>query len=209
MSLVPELQRLLAGGPGALPDTLVVDVGAIVRWAFETDPDADIWPTFIDVAGRTHRRVAWIVTETTLPNAGTDIATLDRIQAELERAVGPADVLRSVEPMPALLAAVLAEQPEKVGVVSAGLDERPHELWLLADGLAAAMLDVASGRLWPRVSALEDSTATRKSFRASMRSSASRQMSRPSSARRSTTSRSCAKPRRAAWPSTLPRSRRA
>ncbi|UQA61357.1 DNA polymerase [Polyangium aurulentum] len=144
---IPEVQRLLARGPGSLPDVLVVDVGALIRWAYDEDPSADIWPTLLEAGQRTHRRLAWIVAGRAVPHPALDHSILDAIEARLVAMFGAAAVLRSSEPLPALLA-VVATPGDRVGVVSAGLESRPYELWLLHDGRAHALLDIATGQIW-------------------------------------------------------------
>jgi hypothetical protein len=57
-----------------------------------------------------------------------------------------ANVVTCAQPLGSLLFAV-ATKRDNIGVVSAGLAERPYELWLL-DEPVTALLDVASGELW-------------------------------------------------------------
>jgi hypothetical protein len=149
---IPEVQRLLARGPGSLPDVLVVDVGALIRWAYDEDPNADIWPTLLEAGQRTHRRLAWIVAGRAVPHPALDHATLDGIEARLVAMFGAAAVLRSSEPLPALVAAVVTPG-DRVGVVSAGIENRPYELWLLDNSKAQALLDVATGQIWTQPTA--------------------------------------------------------
>ncbi|MDC3956860.1 hypothetical protein KEG38_23575 [Polyangium jinanense] len=151
---IPEVQRLLARGPGTLPDVLLVDVGALIRWGYDEDPNADIWPAVLEAGQRTHRRLMWIVAGTAVPHPALDPATLGALGARLAAAFGAASVLRSHEPLPALLAAVAAPG-DRVGVVTAGLDNRPYEMWLLDDGKANALVDVATGQIWTHADAGE------------------------------------------------------
>jgi hypothetical protein len=145
--LIPEVQRLLAHGPGSLPDVLLVDVGALIRWRYDEDPSADIWPAVLEAGKRTDRRLAWIVAGTAASHPAIDDASLDEIEARLASMFGAGTVLRSSEPLPALLAAVVTPG-DRIGVVTAGLGDRPYELWLLDDGKANAVLDVATGQVW-------------------------------------------------------------
>lgn len=151
---IPEVQRLLARGPGSLPDVLLVDVGALMRWGYDEEPNADIWPAALDAGQRTHRRLAWIVAGTAVPHPAVDDASLDTIETRLAHMFGVDAVLRSSEPLPALLAAV-ATPGDRIGVVTAGLGDRPYEIWLLDDGKANALLDVATGRIWTHAVASE------------------------------------------------------
>lgn len=133
---------------------LLVDVGALMRWGYDEDPNADIWPAVLDAGQRTHRRLAWIVAGTAVPHPAVDDASLNEIEARLLGTFGADAVLRSSEPLPALLAAI-ATPGDSVGVVTAGLENRPYELWLLDDGRANVLLDVGTGQFWTHAAASE------------------------------------------------------
>jgi hypothetical protein len=139
-----ELQRLVARGPGGLPNRLVIDVGALLRHQKETDPTGGFWPSLLEAARRSHRDLMWVVAP---PARGNLVVNDDLEKARqilLEASV--ANVVTCAQTLGSLLFA-MATKRDNIGVVSAGLTERPYELWLL-DETVTTMLDVASGDLW-------------------------------------------------------------
>lgn len=138
-----HVQRICARGPDSLPARLIIDVGAVLRWASEGGITAGALDPVTEAVDRTHRQVLWAATPTPLPMV--DPTALDAARIALEQTFGGEAVLRSEEPLVASLAASM-QGPLEVGIVTAGLDDRPHEL-ALADRVSA-MLDVATGRVW-------------------------------------------------------------
>ncbi|XXT18805.1 DNA polymerase [Sorangium sp. So ce429] len=141
--LLLHVQRICTRGPDSLPARLIVDVGAVLRWASEGGVTAGALDPVKEAVTRTHRRVLWAVTPTPLPVV--DTAALDATRTALEQTFGVPAVLRSAEPLAAALAASM-QGPLDVGIVTAGMDDRPHEL-ALTDRVSA-MLDVATGCVW-------------------------------------------------------------
>jgi hypothetical protein len=129
-----------------LPDRVVVDVSALIRRRLETDPDADIWRAVLAATARSQRDILWLIAPTSYGNL-VEPQDLAAAEAAL-RVAGVQGVVVSTEPTGALLAAVVPPD-ERVGVVTAGLEERPYELALL--GTVNAMLDLGTGVLWRRV----------------------------------------------------------
>jgi len=147
MARIPEVQRLLARGEGTLPQYVFVDVGALVRWRTETAPKADVLAPLMDIKRRTHRRIVVVVAPTT--TSWPDSAELSAAHARLvgELAVEAPNVLRSSEPLPALLANTAVER--ECVMVSAGIDGHWHELHVLANP-KVRLLDISTGRVWDR-----------------------------------------------------------
>jgi hypothetical protein len=134
---------------------VVVDVGAVERWAFESSAGAaDVWPYFIDAARRSRRRLLWVVAPTVMSSPGVTRARLDAIKADLV-AAACGDVIRSHEPLPSLARAEVCRGDEDLGLITAGIDDRSYELSLL-DLQFVAILDVGTGRLWSYGSAYEE-----------------------------------------------------
>ena len=135
-----ELQRLLA--KGGLPNRVVVDVSALLRRHIETGAQANVWGPLLQAASRSRRDILWVVA----PTADGTVVTGSDLDAAVStlRAAGIAPV-RSTVPVAALITGVAATG-ERVGIVSAGLEERPYELWPL--GVVTAMLDAETGVLW-------------------------------------------------------------
>ncbi|UQA57141.1 DNA polymerase [Polyangium aurulentum] len=136
------MQRICALGPQSLPDRLVIDVGAVLRWASESDID-DALDALVEAAGRTRRHTLWAITPT--PLSAVDATELDAATTSLEKVFGAESVLRSDEPLTSLLTTSV-QGPIEAGIVTAGLDDRPYELWITARGVT--MLDVATGHVW-------------------------------------------------------------
>lgn len=141
--LLFHVQRICTRGPDSLPVHLIVDVGAVLRWASEGGLTDGALDPIAEAVGRTHRQVLWAVTPTPLPVV--DTAALDTARSALEQTYGAGAVLRSAEPLAASLAASMQGRLD-VGIVTAGLDDRPHEL-ALTDRVST-MLDIATGRVW-------------------------------------------------------------
>jgi hypothetical protein len=139
-----ELQRLVARGPGGLPRRLVIDVGALLRHQKETDPTGDFWPALLAATRRSHRDAMWVLAP---PVRGNLVVADDLEKArQILLKAGIANVVTCAQPLASLLFAA-ATKRDNLGIVSAGLTERPYELWLL-DEAVTALLDVASGELW-------------------------------------------------------------
>lgn len=151
MPLLPNVQRLAAHGPGSLADHVVVDVSAILRWIFETEADAmRTWVLLDEAVQRSGRHVLWIVAPCAPPCDGVDVADLDREEQRLLVQYGAAAVIRTHHPA---LASLREYIPGSISVVTAGVDERLHQL-LPLDHSVDQMLDVGTGRRWSRESAL-------------------------------------------------------
>lgn len=149
MSFVLEPQRIVARGPGSLPDVLLVDVGGLLRWMFEKDPSGASWSAssrpLLDAVKASHRQVAWAVAPTTLPSS-VDHRLLVSAAVSLE---GEGfDVIESVAPFPALVGAVATSATMKLALVMAGVDGWPYELWPLGAPGVKAILDIATGEVW-------------------------------------------------------------
>ncbi len=138
-----ELQRLLSRGIGGLPRHVVIDVGGIIRRCREVEPGYDPLRELLTAARRSRRSDTWIVAPVAYGMALTS-AELDAIAQKL-RAGGVTSIIRSTEPVAALLAgAGLATKP---ALVTAGAEERPYELWSVGSSVAV-VLDAETGMLW-------------------------------------------------------------
>lgn len=139
-----QLQRLIATGRGTLPNCIIVDVAAVLRWVAENDPAADPWPMFIEAARRSSRSTLFFVGPTLVVCGAVPTNAASAAASRLQAAgISP---LRSAQP----LAGVLGTLPTPyapLGVVTAGVEERPYELWMLAVG-AESVLDVSTGKTW-------------------------------------------------------------
>ena len=151
MPLLPNVQRLAARGPGSLAEHVVVDVSAILRWIFETGADATrAWALLDEAVQRSGRHVIWLVAPCTPACDGVDVADLDREEARLLVVHGAAAVVRTHYPA---LASLREYLPGSISLVTAGLDERRHQI-LPLDRRVDQMLDVGTGERWSRESAL-------------------------------------------------------
>ncbi|AUX43690.1 uncharacterized protein SOCE26_051420 [Sorangium cellulosum] len=151
MPPLPNVQRLAAHGPGSLADHVVVDVSAILRWIFETEADAmRTWMLLDEAVQRSGRHVLWIVAPCAPPCDGVDVADLDREEQRLLVRYGAAAVIRTHHPA---LASLREYIPGSISVITAGIDERLHQL-LPLDHSVDQMLDIGTGRRWSRESAL-------------------------------------------------------
>jgi hypothetical protein len=55
-----HVQRLCALGPQSLPDRLVIDVGAVLRWASEAHITGAL-DALVEAATRTRRKTLWAI----------------------------------------------------------------------------------------------------------------------------------------------------
>lgn len=145
VAAAPELQRLVAKGPGCLPDAVVVDVGAVQRWVVEAHVAHDVWAEIAAAANRGGREVLWIVAPTSVPHAATSSDALQPLVPYLQ-ALGPT-VCVSNQPAPGILRKVRSGRPAVV--VTAGIEGHQYELHVLA-GAVASVLDISSGESWTR-----------------------------------------------------------
>ena len=140
MTSGPELQRLLARGANTLPSAVVLDVEALLRWIAEVDPTSDPWPDIINVAKKSTRRFLFVLAPTAAPCMAVSDTTRSSVWGQLQSA--GMTYVRSMQPAPALVASV--DTP--FTFVTAGVMERPYEVWFLQAG--AVVLDVGTGRTW-------------------------------------------------------------
>src|SRR5690606_14770901 len=129
MTLTPELQRLLVHNDLELSNTCVVDCSAVERWRAEAAPQGDPWPIFFEAASRSKRDLSWHIGPTAIEHFSTRPEKLDDLERRLVKQFGQVAVIRTVQP----LTAVLLAQPQArtVALITAGVETRPYHLYPL------------------------------------------------------------------------------
>ncbi len=141
--LLLELQRLVARGPGTLPDTVIVDVGAIARWQRDRASGGDAIHELTEAASCSHRSFIWVVAPTAI--GAVDSAVLSALTAVLRTSVADQRrVIGASQPALALVRSGTATQ--QVAVVSADVEQWWCDLHVLET--AQAVLDITSGISW-------------------------------------------------------------
>ena len=140
-----ELQRLVARGAGALPDIMVVDVGGLLRHRIDYQGADDVVQQVADAIKRGRRRAIYVCASPCVPHLGVTrnelLSAMTSACADLEDS---ACIVDSEQPLVGLVA--LARESGFV-IVTAHVEDHPHELAVLAWG-CEAVLDVATGKVW-------------------------------------------------------------
>ena len=144
-----EFQRLMARGPGAVAARVIIDVNALVRRRDEVDPTYDLWPDALRAVTRSGRPAAWHL------GPSCDGRAVEMVSAVLELTrAGAQNVVNSRVPLARELQLTCFFR-RSVTVVTAGVEQRPWELWIL-DAFVESVLDVETGVLWDRARVARD-----------------------------------------------------